>query len=145
MANARAPRRHSHKSWSAVITASPRRHRTVNALCQLHSGVLGLHRVRRKASGQLGARGDCGSVTWARWPQGSCKVVRQALDLLGCRRRETAIWCRLRAVASKERPPSRSDLDSSQVLTMQVKGTAAAQEARPRPLAAITAVQAAQS
>ncbi len=45
--------------------------------------------------------------------------------------------------ASRDRPPSRSDLGLSQVLTMQVKGTAAAQQARPRPLAAITAGQAA--
>src|SRR3954447_14236593 len=35
-------------------------------------------------------------------------------------------------------PPSRSDLGASRVLTTQVEGRAAAQEARPRPLAAIT-------
>jgi hypothetical protein len=84
-------------------------------------------------------------TAWTSGPQGSCKVVRQAVDLLGCRRREAAIRWRLQAVASRDRPPSRSDLEASQVLTEQVKGTGAAQEARPRPLAAITAGQAAQS
>src|SRR4051812_46956810 len=42
-------------------------------------------------------------------------------------------------------PPSRSDLGASRVLPTQGEGTAAAQEARPRPLAAITPGQAAQS
>src|SRR3954468_2666543 len=36
--------------------------------------------------------------------QGSCKVVRQAVDLLGCRRNEAAIRCRHGAVASRDRP-----------------------------------------
>src|SRR3954451_5174271 len=52
--------------------------------------------------------------------QGPCKVVRHAVDLLGCRRGEAAIRCRLRAVASRHRPPSRSDLGLSQVLTMHL-------------------------
>jgi hypothetical protein len=42
-------------------------------------------------------------------------------------------------------PPGRSDLGRSRVLTIQVECTAVAQEARRRPLAAITAGQAAQS
>src|SRR3954467_3592841 len=79
------------------------------------------------------------------FPRGPCKVVKQAADLLECWRREAAIRCRLRAVASRAGPPSRSDLGSSQVLSMQVKGRTAAQEARPRLLAAITAGQAGQS
>ena len=42
-------------------------------------------------------------------------------------------------------PPGRSDLGRSRVLTIQVECTAVAQEARLRPLAAITPGQAAQS
>ena len=91
---------------------------------------------------------DTGWAEWLAWQlrrQGSCKVVRQAIDLHGCGRREVGSGAELRAVASRDRPPSRSDLGASRVLTTQVKGTAAAQEARPRPLAAITPGQAAQS
>jgi hypothetical protein len=36
-------------------------------------------------------------------PQGSCKVLRQAVDLLGCRRGEAAIRCRIQAVALTDR------------------------------------------
>jgi hypothetical protein len=34
--------------------------------------------------------------------QDSCKVVRQAVDLLGCWRREAAIRCRIGVVASTD-------------------------------------------
>src|SRR5437764_4837118 len=77
--------------------------------------------------------------------QGSCKVVKQAVDLLGCWRRGAAIWCRIWAVASPDRPPDRSDLGRRRVLTMQVEGTAVVQVARLRPLAALTAGQAGQT
>ena len=77
--------------------------------------------------------------------QGPCKVARQPLDLRFFRRREAVIRCRIWAVASIDRPPGRSDLGRSRVLTIQVECTAVAQEARRRPLAAITAGQAAQS
>src|SRR3954464_6532280 len=62
-------------------------------------------------------------------PQGSCKVVRQTVDMRKCWRREAATRCRSWAVASTDRPPGRSDLGRSRVLILQVKGEAVAQEA----------------
>src|SRR4051794_7756690 len=99
-------------------------------------------------------RGAHGSTTYRRstpprqlptlhlLPQGSCKVARQGADLRGYSHEEATIRGRIGAVALTDRPPGRPDLGASQVLTTQVKGPAAAQEARPRPLAAITAGQA---
>jgi hypothetical protein len=77
--------------------------------------------------------------------QGSCKVVRQAVDLRGCSCAGAAIRARIRAAVSTDRPLGRSDLGRGRVLTMQVEGTAVAQEARLTPLTAITAGQAEQS
>jgi IS30 family transposase len=59
--------------------------------------------------------------------QGSCKVVRRAVDLRGCSRTGAAIRRRIWAVASMGRPPDRSDLDRRRVLTMQVECRAVAQ------------------
>jgi hypothetical protein len=42
-------------------------------------------------------------ISWSVAVQGSCKVLRQAVDLLGCRRGEAAIRCRIWAVASTDR------------------------------------------
>jgi hypothetical protein len=65
----------------------------------------------------------------SRCNQGSCKVVRQAVDLRECWRGWAATPQQKLAVASTDRPPGRSDLGRSRVLTMQVEGAAVAQEA----------------
>src|SRR3954451_619319 len=99
----------------------------------------------RANTGQVSAVCGPGSEInrWAN--QGSCKVVSQAADLAGCWRREAAIRCQPWAAASTARPPGGSDLGRGRVLTVQVKRTAVAQEARRRPMHAITAGQAAKA
>ncbi len=62
-------------------------------------------------------------------PQGSCKVLRQAVDLRRCWRREAVIRRGISTVTSSDPPPGRSDLCRRRVLTIQVECTAVAQEA----------------
>jgi RNA-directed DNA polymerase len=142
---------HFEDAWQAMGTGNQRKHRRIKGQATYRivryadDFVILVAGTRAHAEALADQAAALLAPMGLRLSQGSCKVLRQAVDLLGCRRREATIRCRLRAVASRDRPPSRSDLGRSRVLTIQVECTAVAQEARRRPLAAITAAQAAQS
>jgi hypothetical protein len=132
-------------AYPSTSTPSPGRSNTT--LVDATHGDLGLcvERDGAAASTALGRR----SINWtcrgARLSQGSCKVLRQAVwpaRMSAERGRDPVPNLGRRFDRSR---PGRADLGRRLALTMQVDAAAVAQEARRRPVVAITAGQAVRS